>query len=106
MQRHEDNVPANSSDYRTISAITADTDVLMNHVSVNFDRSGFAEDINCVLPRDRLASLETDGTISAAASNHYSFMGATAPEQMRENVDKLIETLVADDVNTVCLLPV
>jgi len=106
MQRHQPNVEGNSSDYRTISSDTADTDILLNHISVNFDRTGYAEDINCVLPRERLTELEKNGSIASAADEHYAFMGATAPQMMKQNVDRLIDELLQKNINTACLLPV
>ena len=106
MLRDEDNVPGNTSDYRTIPATISDGDVLMNHISVNFDRTAFAEDINSVLPRDRLLALAHVGTIESAAEHHYSFMGATDPAQMKQNVERLVNELAEREINTVCLLPV
>ena len=75
-------------------------------MSVNFDRTAFAEDVNSVFPRQRLAELAQRQIIAHAASEHYSFMGATAPEQMEEHVQVLITELKSRDINTVCLLPV
>ena len=49
----------------------------MSHISVNYDRSGFQEDINVVFPIDRLRELEADGTIGSISDFHYSFMGAS-----------------------------
>ena len=52
----------------------------MSHISTNFDRTGFQQDINVVFPVDRLRELAARGTIGSVADFHYSFMGATAPE--------------------------
>ena len=106
MERHSRNVQSNASDYRTITSAVADADILLNHVSVNFDRSAFVEDINSVLPRQRLQELAQQNIIAKAASEHYSFMGATAPELMEDDVHRLAAELKSKGVNTVCLLPV
>ena len=106
MKRSDENVRAGTAEYRTIESTTRDRDVLMNHVSVNFDRSGFAEDINCLFPRERLNELAENGVIEHAAKNHYAFMGATAPEGMQTHVDELVAELKTKNINTVCLLPV
>lgn len=106
MQRHGPNVHAAASDYRTLDDSIADDDILMNHVSVNFDRTAFAEDINTVLPRQRLRELAEQNIIEHAATEHYSFMGATAPELMEPHVHRLAEELKLKQINTVCLLPV
>ena len=106
MQRGSDNIRAGTGGYRTIDQSVADRDILINHVSVNFDRSAFAEDINTVLPRQRLIEMEQQRSIAHAATEHYSFMGATAPEEMEAHVHELAATLKDKGINTVCLLPV
>lgn len=50
-------------------------DLSLGHHSVNFDRGGFAADINVVYPIDRLQELAENGTIGDVADNHYSFAG-------------------------------
>lgn len=106
MQRGDENVPAGTGGYRTIDSTVADADILINHVSVNFDRTAFAEDINSVFPRQRLAELAQQGFIAHAATEHYSFMGATDPAQMQQHVHSLATELKSKNINTVCLLPV
>lgn len=106
MQRDEDNVHGSSADYRVIEHKRPDRDLLINHISVNFDRTAFAEDVNSVFPRARLAELAESGTIEKAATQHYAFMGATAPEKMQANVERLSKELHDAGINTVCLLPV
>ena len=51
-----------------------------------FDRTGFQEDHNVVLPIDRLNELAAAGEIGAIASIHYSFMGATHPDKLERTV--------------------
>jgi len=53
-------------------------DVQLSHFSPNFDRSGFAADINTVYPVDRLEEMVTAGEIGSLADNNISFMGAQA----------------------------
>ena len=74
-------VAPRAADYRTIADEAPDSEILMSHVSVNFDRSGFFQDINCALPRDRLRELAAAGVIGDAAGAHYSFMGANRAAQ-------------------------
>ncbi len=78
----------------------------MSHVSVNFDRTGFLQDINTVLPLDRLAELNRDGVIGSIATNHYSFMGATNPTLMKTDAMRVSGMLNADQVDAVLLVPV
>ena len=106
MRRGEDNIEGNSVDYRTFEKSCPDRDILINHISVNFDRSAFAEDINTVFPRELLQSLQEDGSIGHAAKKHYSFMGAAAPEELQPAAERLALALKEADINTACLLPV
>jgi D-proline reductase (dithiol) PrdB len=39
-----------SNDYRVISGDGSASDLVMSHVSVNFDRTGFQQDLNVVFP--------------------------------------------------------
>ena len=90
--------------YRAIADDLPDTEILMSHVSVNFDRTGFQQDLECVLPRERLRALAANGTIGTVAGTHYSFMGATPPEQMEPHARGLADRLRDDGVNTALVL--
>ncbi len=41
-------------DYRLIPSKAAASDLVMSHISTNFDRTGFQMDVNMVFPIDRL----------------------------------------------------
>ncbi len=94
-----------AADYRVIDA-DSPVPVLMTHVSTNFDRTGFAQDANVVLPLDRLRELVADGVIGSVARFHYSFMGATAPDLFEEPVTRVAGQLAADEVDLALLIPV
>lgn len=94
------------SDFRVIPGDTPARDLVMSHVSTNFDRSGFQQDINVALPIDRLRELAHDGTIGSVADFHYSFMGATDPLLMQPHVDRMVDLLKDDAVDTVLLVPI
>lgn len=100
--------PMLSSDtgYRAIAADVKDKNILCSHVSVNFDRTGFQQDINVMLPRDRLKELEADNSIGKAADTHYAFMGATHPDALEDKAREVGKTMLALGVNTVVLAPV
>jgi D-proline reductase (dithiol) PrdB len=51
-------------------------DLSLTHASPNFDRTGFATDLNVVYPIDRLHELAADGVIGRVSDVHLSFMGA------------------------------
>jgi D-proline reductase (dithiol) PrdB len=93
-------------DYRIVPANIEAGDLVMSHVSTNYDRSGFQMDLNVVFPVDRLRELAADGVIGSVADYHYSFMGATAPEQMEAAVRNLAGPLKQDRVDAVLLVPV
>ena len=93
-------------DYRVIPADTPADQILMSHVSVNFDRTGFLRDINVVFPLDRLRAMTEAGTIGSVAETHYSFMGATDPRGMEPNARAVAGRLKSDRVDGVLLTPV
>lgn len=93
-------------DYRIIPGDTPAHQIVMSHPSTNYDRSGFQQDINVALPLDRLRELAADGVIGSVADYHYSFMGATDPEQMAPTIAHLAPLLKKDQVDAVLLAPV
>ncbi len=95
-----------SGEYRVIPKETRPNELIMTHVSTNFDRTGFQQDWNVVFPLDRLKELAQKGTIGSVADFHYSFMGATDPSQMESSALNLADLLKADHVDAVLLLPV
>jgi len=106
--QHRDDNPMliGAGDYRVIADDTPDKDLVMGHISTNFDRSGFEQDLNVVLPRDRLHELAAAGEIGSVATYHYAFMGSTDPLGMEDAARALAGHLKADGVDTVFLLPV
>ena len=96
----------NADDYRIITGDTENKDMVMTHVSTNFDRSGFQQDWNVAFPLDRLRELAAEGVIGSVADYHYSFMGATDPETMEPVARDLAKLLKDDKVNAVFLVPI
>jgi D-proline reductase (dithiol) PrdB len=105
MMRGERPVTANDVRYRPIAHDADARDVLMSHVSVNYDRTGFQRDINVAFPRDRLQELVDEGVVGSAASVHYSSM-AVDPSGLERQTRDLVASLQADSVDSVVLLPV
>ena len=106
--QHRDDNPLliGASDYRVIADDTPDGDLIMGHISTNFDRSGFEQDLNVVLPRARLHELADVGEIGSVAKFHYAVMGSTDPVEMEGAAREIAGHLKADGVDTVFLLPV
>ena len=94
-----------SVDYRVLPGASTN-DLVSTHISPNFDRSGFAEDLNLVLPLDRLHELADRGVIGSVADHHYSFMGAAQIGKLQPSAAELAGHLKADGVNGVLLVPV
>ena len=90
-------------EYRIIPDDMNINDLIMSHVSTNFDRTGFYQDLNVMLPVDRLNELQVAGKIGEVAKYHYSFMGATPPMAQEAVSKDLAEVLKADGVNGVVL---
>ena len=97
---------ADAGDYRVIPGDTPSAELVMSHLSPNFDRTGFQADVNVVLPLDRLRELAAAGTIGSMADLHYSFMGATSPSDLETRARELVGHLRADHVDAVVLIPV
>ena len=104
--RGENPFRGRDADYRVIPADTKPEDLLISHISINFDRTGFQEDWNVVFPLDRLRELAGAGVIGAVAPTHYSFMGATDPVQMEPYARELAGRLKQDRVDAAILPPV
>jgi D-proline reductase (dithiol) PrdB len=97
---------AGSSDYRVIPGDTPAGELVMSHISVNYDRSGFQEDHNVALPIDRLNELAAEGVIASVAAFHYAFMGATHGKLLEPKARELAGLLKKDRVDAVLLTPV
>ena len=94
-------------DYRLIPADTPSTDLVMSHVSTNFDRTGFQQDWNVVFPLDRLHALAASGNIASVAHGHYSFMGAIGdPLDLEPRARELAGIMQAEGVDAALLVPV
>ncbi len=91
--------------YRVIPKGTKAEDIKVYHLHINPE---FAEqDLNCLLPLDRLVELEERAEIGGAAPSHYSYMGyTTQPEQLlEESAPAIIRNLRDEFVDVVVLVP-
>ena len=95
-----------SADYRVIPGDTPADRLRMSHTSVNFDRSGFQEDVNVVFPLDRLREIAAKGGIGSISDFHYSFMGAAPIRALEPKARDLAGLLKRDCVDAVLLTPV
>ena len=95
-----------SADYRVIPGDIEAGDLVMSHISVNFDRSGFQQDLNVIFPIDRLKEMAADGHIGSVADFHYAFLGATMPTDMEPSAREAARLMKADAVDGVLMVPV
>jgi D-proline reductase (dithiol) PrdB len=106
-RRDDENFGVGDLTYRVIPGDVSLDDLVMTQGSVNFDRTGFQQDINVVLPLERLREMESAGEIGSIASFHYAFNGAgpaaTDFEATGREVGRLLK---ADGVTAAVLVPV
>jgi len=108
LHRREDRpfTPEPGDYYRVIPGDIRAAELLMSHVSTNFDHTGFQQDWNVLFPIDRLREFAEEGIIGSVADFHYSFMGALDPMQMEKDARRLASILKGDHVNALFLVPV
>lgn len=97
---------AAASEYRVIPGSVRADELVMSHLSINFDRTGFQQDINVVFPIDRLNELAREGVIGAVAGYHYAFMGAAPIRSLEPQARRLAGLLKQDSVDAALLTPV
>jgi len=95
-----------SADYRILPVDLDYSELAQSHVSINFDRSAFQQDVNVVFPLEHLKQMAADGEIGSVAQWHYSFMGATDPTRMVETAPQVAKLLKEDGVTAAILIPV
>ena len=92
--------------YRVLPRATTAQDVRIYHQHID-PRFGL-QDLNCMLPLQRLIELEDAGEIGAAAPHHYSFMGYILQPHvlLKESTPAMIRHLQEEQVDVVLLVPV
>ena len=105
--RDDQNFSLRDLSYRVIPDNTDAADLVMTQSSVNYDRTGFQQDINVVFPIDRLRELRDAGEIAEVAKFHYAINGAGwLPHEIETTARELAGMLKEDRVNAVLLVPV
>jgi D-proline reductase (dithiol) PrdB len=92
--------------YRVIPGDVDPGEVVMSHSSVNFDRTGFQQDLNVCFPLQRLHEMAAEGVIGSAANFHYTVSGAPHPADLEESARAIATMMKADAVDTVLLVPI
>ena len=105
-RRGEPAMMPGANEFRELLASLPVSDIVMTHVSVNYDRTGFQRDINTVYPIDRLRELAAEVAIGSVSDSHYAVMGSNDPKQWDALADQLVGRLRQDRVDAVLLSPV
>ena len=105
-RRSDEPYPWFSGEFRLIPTDVDPSELVMSHLSPNFDRTGFQQDINVVFPIERMRELEAEGVIGSVARCHYAFMGGSRPQDIESHVPELARLLRGDEVDTVLMCPV
>ncbi len=95
-----------ATDYRVIPGDVDPGDVVMSHASVNFDRTGFQQDLNVCFPIQRLHELADDGVIGSVANFHFTVSGGAHPVELEASVRDIARMMKADATDTVLLVPI
>ena len=91
--------------YRLIPSTACAQDIEVYHLHINPD---FARrDLNCLLPIQRLAELQTAGEVGEVAPSHYSIMGylPKPDEMLARSVPAIIRQLKKEGVDVLLLVP-
>lgn len=91
--------------YRIIPQSAKSEDIRVYHLHI--DPSPAEQDLNCLLPVERLGDLVEMRKVARAAPSHYSFMGYILDPQelLEKSIPAIIEHLRADAVDVVVLIP-
>lgn len=107
LQRRSDQTfPQGEASYRIIPGDVEPNDVVMSHGSVNFDRTGFQQDLNICFPLERLREFAAAGKIGSVADFHYSVSGAVSPVRNETSAREIARMMKGEGVNTVLLIPI
>ena len=81
-------------------------DLVMTHVAVEYDRTAWQQDLNTILPIQRLEEMAEKGEIGSVSNEHYSFIGSSDPIKMKKSAKEVADRMKKDAVDTVFLVPV
>jgi D-proline reductase (dithiol) PrdB len=91
--------------YRVIPGDVRANDLVMSHISVGMDRTGYQRDWNVVFPLDRLREMAEEGIIGSVADFHYSYNSMRAKEDATAPIKEVANLLKKDRVDAVLLFP-
>ena len=91
--------------YRILPRTATEDDVKLYHLHIHPRLA--EQDLNTLLPLQRLLEMEDRGEIGRSAANHYSFMGYILQPQvlLQDSTPAIIQHMKRDGVNVVFLIP-
>jgi D-proline reductase (dithiol) PrdB len=91
--------------YRTIPRGTAEKDIEVNHLHINANH--IKQDINVILPLDRMAELEQEKIIGRLAPTSYSFYGFQwqNTDFLKEAIEPISKKMKLEGVEAVLMTP-
>lgn len=100
--------PGGDPSFRVIPGDVRPEELILSIISANWDRSGFARDLNVVFPLERLHELAATGVIGGVAVEHYAFMGSIFKFDpvVHESAPEVGRRLKAARVDVALLVPV
>lgn len=92
--------------HRVIPRGTTTEQVGLHHLHI--DTSHAEQDLNCVLPLQRLEELQQAGEVGGVAESHYSIMGylLRTAELVQQTMPRVVARLKEQQVDVVLLVPV
>ena len=105
MQREKEEPTWGDPTYRTIPKATSSADIDVNHLHIN--SSYIKEDLNVMLPLDRMEEFAKEGIIGSLALTSYSFYGFQweSTEFLEKSIRPMIDQMKSESVDAVLLTP-
>lgn len=100
--------PNGDPTYRVIPSSTKPSDLTLSIVSTNWDRSGYALDVNVLFPMDRLREMAAEGVIGGLGEEYFAFMGSIfdIDPVIKHSAPEVARRLKSSGVDVVLLTPV
>ena len=105
MEREKEEPTWGDRSFRIIPRDTAEKDIDVNHLHIN--TSYILEDINVILPLNRLKEFESEGLIGRLAPSAYSFYGFQwdSTDFLAEAIEPMCVRMKDEGVDAVILTP-
>jgi hypothetical protein len=94
------------SSFRVLPRDARTGEVQISHLHIN--PAFIRQDLNCVMPLERLAELAALGEVGDSAPSHYSYSGYTLRpgRVLHESVPSIVDRMRQERVDAVLLIPV